>query len=62
MAKYSLLIQHIEQSNLSKKDKKELLEILKNPNKEIDLDDFVIKFLTACEIGKDLFHLFGIDK
>lgn len=59
MDKYQLLIKKIEQTNLSDKDKKLLIGILKED--DIDLNKFAKTFLTVLKIGKELLKLLDFE-
>jgi hypothetical protein len=59
MEKTEILIQHIQESNLSDSDKEMLTSILKEDN--IDYTKFINTFLTICKVGKDYLKLFDID-
>jgi hypothetical protein len=53
------LIENIKQSNLSKIDKKILIELLTKD--DIDYNAFIIKFMTICKTGKEILKLFNIE-
>jgi hypothetical protein len=59
MKKIELLKRNIEQSNLSKKDKKKLISILSEENP--DKVKFVKTFLAICKVGKVCLKLFDVD-
>jgi hypothetical protein len=62
MSKYTLLIDNIKKSNLSKVDKETLLAILNNKDDkdDFDLDDFIQKVISIYGISETILKLFGI--
>lgn len=64
MSKYTLLIENIQQSDLSEVDKKTLIEILENKDNDddFDLDDFIQKIISIYGISETILKLFGIGR
>lgn len=59
MQKFELLIEKIKKCNLSKEDKKTLIEILENKNP--DLDHFINTFITLCKLSTEMLKFFDLD-
>lgn len=59
MKKKQILIQKVQSSNLSAEEKRQLIEILKDENS--NLDEFLKLFISILRLGHELLKILEID-